>query len=594
MGASGATNGAEQDKDGGKGKEELSPGQGAAKGEADAGPAAEAGGRKPRSVRMVLSSLMIAVLLAMLDNMIVGTAMPTIVGELGGLEHLSWVVTAYTLTTAASTPIWGKLGDMFGRKGAFLTSIVIFLAGSMTSGAAQTMGQLIGFRALQGLGAGGLMVGAMAIMGDLIPPRERGKYMGMMAGVMSLAMIGGPLVGGTLTDHLGWRWAFYINLPLGAVALAMVGTVLHLPKKRTQGRIDYIGAVLLTAGITAAVLVTSWGGTEYDWGSGTIIGLAALAVVALIAFPFVERRVTEPILPLRVFRSSNFSLVAFIGFLLGFVMFGSMTFLPLYQQSVQGASATNSGLLLLPVLLPMMAVSVVTGRATTKTGKYRIYPIVGGALIPVGLFLLAQMDVGTSRLTSGLYMAVLGAGMGFLMQLTMLIAQNSVELKDMGVASSTTTLFRTIGGSFGVALMGTIFARQVEDSMRESAAAGGQSGGGAASKFADGSAQLDAASLEKLPEQVRAAYEHAVVNGTHAVFLLAAAVTVLAFVAAWFIKEVPLKDAAAQKPQEPQDEAPSGQAVEPGTADPRTAEAPGPDTTADKPTGVEGRAGVGA
>ncbi|GEB53660.1 MULTISPECIES: MDR family MFS transporter [Streptomyces] len=498
---------------------------------------------------LVIFSLMIAVLLAMLDNMIVGTAMPTIVGELGGLEHLSWVVTAYTLTTAASTPVWGKLGDLFGRKGVFLTSIVIFLAGSVTSGAAQTMSQLIGFRALQGLGAGGLMVGAMAIMGDLVPPRERGKYMGMMAGVMSLAMIGGPLVGGTLTDHLGWRWAFYINLPLGAVALAMVGTILHLPKKRSQGRIDYLGAALLTAGITAAVLVTSWGGTEYDWSSGTILGLAALAVVALIAFVLVERRVDEPILPLGVFRNLNFSLVTVIGFLLGFVMFGAMTFIPLFQQSVQGASATNSGLLLLPVLLPMMLVSVVTGRATTRTGKYRMYPIAGGVLIPVGLFLLAQMGVGTTRFTSGLYMVVLGAGMGFLMQLTMLIAQNSVELKDMGVASSTTTLFRTIGGSFGVALMGTVFAGRVEDSMKESAAAGGQAAGGAA-KLTEGGAQLDAASLAKLPAPVREAYEHAVSSGTHTVFLMGAAIAVIVFVAAWFIKEVPLKGAQDQQPQE--------------------------------------------
>ncbi|GAA2606960.1 MDR family MFS transporter [Streptomyces axinellae] len=517
-------------------------GAGAAGGGAGAGP-------KPRSVRLVLLSLMIAVLLAMLDNMIVGTAMPTIVGELGGLEHLSWVVTAYTLTTAASTPVWGKLGDMFGRKGVFLTSIVLFLAGSMTSGAAQTMGQLIGFRALQGLGAGGLMVGAMAIMGDLIAPRERGKYMGMMAGVMSLAMIGGPLVGGTLTDHLGWRWAFYINLPLGAIALAMITSVLHLPKKRTQGRIDYLGAALLTIGITAAVLVTSWGGTEYDWNSATIIGISALAIAALVAFPIVERRFAEPILPLGVFRNLNFSLVTLIGFLLGFVMFGAMTFLPLFQQSVQGASATNSGLLLLPVLLPMMIVSVVTGRATTKTGKYRVYPIIGGALIPAGLFLLAQMDVGTSRLTSALYMAVLGAGMGFLMQLTMLIAQNSVELKDMGVASSTTTLFRTIGGSFGVALMGTVFSGKVEDSMKESAAAAGRESGGAMAKLTEGGAQLDADSLAKLPAKVREAYEHAVASGSNGVFLLAGAIALIAFLAAWFIKEVPLKDAEAQKAQ---------------------------------------------
>jgi MFS family permease len=360
--------------------------------------------------------------------------------------------------------------------------------------------------------------------------------MGMMAGVMSLAMIGGPLVGGTLTDHLGWRWAFYINIPLGGIALTMVTMLLHLPRKRARGSIDYGGAVLLTTGITSAVLVTSWGGTEYDWSSGVITGLSALAVVAFVAFLFVERRVAEPVLPLGIFRSLNFSLVTVLGFLLGFVMFGAMTFLPLYQQTVQGASATNSGLLLLPVLLPMMVVSVVTGRATTRTGRYRAYPILGGALIPTGLLLLAQLDVGTSRTTSALYMVVLGAGMGFLMQLTMLIAQNSVELKDMGVASSTTTLFRTIGGSFGVALMGTLFANQVRDTMTAKAGAAGGPGTGGGQP-----AQLDAASLERLPAPVRALYEQAVADGTHTVFLVAGVTALLCFVAAWFIKEVPLK-----------------------------------------------------
>jgi EmrB/QacA subfamily drug resistance transporter len=516
-----------------------------------------------RSVRMSVFALMIAVMLAMLDNMIVGTAMPTIVGELGGLDHLSWVVTAYTLTTAASTPLWGKTGDMYGRKGAFLTSILIFLAGSVASGAAQTMAQLIGFRALQGLGAGGLMVGAMSIMGELVPPRERGKYMGMMAGVMSFAMIGGPLVGGTLTDHLGWRWAFYINVPLGGIALAMVVMLLHLPARRAQGSIDYAGAALLTTAITSAVLVTSWGGTEYDWSSPVIVGLSALAVAAAASFLFVERRAVEPVLPLGVFRSRNFSLMTVIGFVLGFVMFGAMTFLPLYQQTVQGASATNSGLLLLPVLLPMMVVSVITGRATTRTGKYRAYPLLGGALIPAGLFLLAQLDVGTSRTTSALYMVVLGAGMGFLMQLTMLIAQNSVELKDMGVASSTTTLFRTIGGSFGVALMGTLFADRVHDSMAERAGAagggGGAGGGGAGGLSGDGApAQLDAASLERLPAAVREAYEYAVADGTHVVFTVAAVAALLSFVATWFVKEVPLKGAegpSKDSPEEPPDAA---------------------------------------
>ncbi|WP_327190194.1 MDR family MFS transporter [Streptomyces xinghaiensis] len=507
--------------------------------EPSAGPPATAPPR--RSVRVVLLALMIAMLLAMLDNMIIGTAMPTIVGELGGLEHLSWVVTAYTLTTAASTPVWGKLGDMYGRKGIFITSIVVFLLGSALSGMAQTMGQLIGFRGVQGLGAGGLIVGVMAIIGDLIPPRERGRYQGMMAGVMALAMIGGPLVGGTLTDTLGWRWSFYINLPLGAVALAMVTTVLHLPKKRTQARIDYAGAALLTVAITSMVLVTTWGGLEYAWDSAVITGLAGTAVVTTIALLVVESRVAEPVLPLGIFRSRNFSLMTLIGFLVGFVMFGSMTFLPLYQQTVQGASATNSGLLLLPLLLAMMVVSLIAGRVTTRSGRYKIFPVLGGGLMVTGLFLLSTMDTGTSRFVSGCYMAVLGAGLGFLMQITMLVAQNSVEMKDMGVASSTATLFRTVGGSFGVAIMGALFTHRVQDGM-----AGGAGPGAPA--VTEGAAQLDAASLAKLPDAVREAYQSAVAGGTHIVFLVAAFAAVAGFLAAWFVEEVPLRGAGPDGP----------------------------------------------
>ncbi|MBO1333889.1 MDR family MFS transporter [Streptomyces sp. VRA16 Mangrove soil] len=492
---------------------------------------------QPRSVRVVLMALMIAMLLAMLDNMIVGTAMPTIVGELGGLAHLSWVVTAYTLATAASTPIWGKVGDMYGRKGAFLTSIVIFLIGSALSGMAQDMNQLIGFRAVQGLGAGGLMVGVMAIIGDLIPPRERGKYQGMMAGVMALAMIGGPLVGGTITDHLGWRWAFYINLPIGAVALIMITIVLHLPKKRSSGSIDYLGAALLTVGITSIVLVTTWGGSQYAWGSAVIMELIALGVAALVGFVFSQTRAREPIVPLHIFRSRNFTLMSIIGFLTGFVMFGAVLFLPLYQQSVQGASATNSGLLLLPMLLSMMVVSLIAGRVTTNTGKYKVFPLVGSVLVIAGLYLLSTMDVDTTRFTSGVYMAVLGAGMGCLMQITMLVAQNSVEMKDMGVASSSTTLFRTLGSSFGVAIMGALFNNKVTHIMAEKAGALG-------GKATEQSAQLDAAAMAKLPAPVREAYEYAVSSGTHAAFLLGSIVAVGALIAAVFVKEVALRGAA--------------------------------------------------
>ncbi|WP_328749413.1 MFS transporter [Streptomyces sp. NBC_00285] len=492
-----------------------------------------------RSVRVVLLALMITMMLAMLDNMIVGTAMPTIVGELGGLEHLAWVVTAYTLATAASTPIWGKLGDMYGRKATFMTSIVIFLIGSALSGMAQDMGQLIGFRAVQGLGAGGLMVGVMAIIGDLIPPRERGKYQGMMAGVMALAMIGGPLVGGTITDNWGWRWSFYINLPLGVVALGLISVVLHLPKKRAKAGIDYLGVVLLTVGITSIVLVTTWGGSQYAWTSARIMELIGIGVASLIGFVFWQTKAAEPIMPLHIFRSRNFTLMSIIGFITGFVMFGATLFLPLYQQSVQGASATNSGLLLLPMLGAMLVTSMVAGRVTTNTGRYYVFPVVGSVLMAIGLYLLSTMDTGTTRFTSGVFMAVVGLGMGCLMQITMLVAQNSVEMKDMGVASSSTTLFRTLGSSFGVAIMGALFNNRVQDVMSERAGALG-------SKVTEQSAQLDAASLAKLPAAAREAYQYAVSSGTHSAFLLGSIVAVAALVAAVFVKEVPLKGAGPQ------------------------------------------------
>jgi EmrB/QacA subfamily drug resistance transporter len=498
---------------------------------------------------------MITMMLAMLDNMIVGTAMPTIVGELGGLEHLSWVVTAYTLATAAATPIWGKLGDMYGRKATFMTSIVIFLIGSALSGMAQNMGELIGFRAVQGLGAGGLMVGVMAIIGDLIPPRERGKYQGMMAGVMALAMIGGPLVGGTITDNWGWRWSFYINLPLGIFALGLISVVLHLPKKRAKAGIDYLGVVLLTVGITAIVLVTTWGGTQYAWTSARIMELIGIGVASLIGFVFWQTKAAEPVVPLHIFRSRNFTLMSLIGFITGFVMFGATLFLPLYQQSVQGASATNSGLLLLPMLGAMLVTSMVAGRVTTNTGKYKVFPVVGSALMIVGLYLLSTMDTGTSRFMSGVFMAVVGLGMGCLMQITMLVAQNSVEMKDMGVASSSTTLFRTLGSSFGVAIMGALFNNRVQDVMSQRA-------GSLGSKITEKSAQLDAKSLEKLPAVAREAYQHAVSAGVHSAFLLGSIVAVGALIAAVFVKEVTLRGAGPAAPKTGEDEGAPAPVVE--------------------------------
>ncbi|MFJ5230717.1 MDR family MFS transporter [Kitasatospora sp. NPDC088391] len=498
--------------------------------------------RSPREIRLVMVGLVITMLLAMLDNLIVGTAMPTIVGELHGSEHMSWVVTAYTLATAASTPIWGKVGDLYGRKGSFLVSIVIFLVGSALSGLSQSMDQLIAFRAVQGLGAGGLMVGVMSIMGALVAPRDRGKYQGMFAAVMALATVGGPLIGGFITDHLSWRWTFYVNLPLGAVALAFVVVVLKLPKVRSNAKIDYLGSLLLTVGIVSLVLITTWGGHEYAWGSKQILGLAALGVASLIGFCYVEQRVAEPVIPLGLFRNLNFTMVSIIGFIVGFAMFGAVTFLPTYQQIVQGASATNSGLLLMPMMFGMLVVSLVVGQAITKTGKYRIYPIIGTVVMTGGTLLLSTLSVDTKSFTSSCYMVVLGAGMGFLMQVTMLVAQNSVELKDMGVASSSATLFRTIGGSFGVALFGTLYTNQVNDSLQKlppEVLAHMKQGGG------EGMSAMNPATLQHLPANVLDAYRHGISNGMHTVFLWGTVICLVAVAAALFVREVALRGGPA-------------------------------------------------
>ncbi|GAA4673793.1 MDR family MFS transporter [Phytohabitans rumicis] len=502
---------------------------------------------------------MIAMMLAMLDNMIVSTSLPIIVREFDGLNHFTWVVTAYVLGTTVSTPIWGKLGDLYGRKSVFLTSIGIFLVGSALSGMAGSdmlggpqdgMMQLIAFRAVQGLGAGGLMVGVMAIIGDLVPPRERGRYQGMMAGIMAIAMVAGPLLGGFIADNLSWRWAFYINLPLGGLALLVLITQMHLPKYRTEHKIDWLGAALLSVGITSLVLITTWGGNEYDWGSPQILGLVVLALLSLAAFALAERRAAEPIISLGLFKNRNFALISGVGFLLGFAMFGAMNFLPIFQQYVQGASATGSGLLLLPLMFGMLTVSIVSGRAITKTGRYRIFPIVGGVLMTAGMLLLTRLDVHTSRVELGAYLVVLGAGMGFLMQTSMLIAQNSVEQRDLGAASGAATFFRSIGGSFGVSLFGAIFATRFQDHLTDrlgaQAAEQFSSGGGGAASF-------DPSVLASLPAAARNGLLTSLADSIAGVFWWAVAFAVLVPVLAWFIKEIPLRStndapAAAEEP----------------------------------------------
>ncbi|MGI5291202.1 MDR family MFS transporter [Nonomuraea polychroma] len=505
---------------------------------------------------VVLPGLMLAMVLAMLDNMIVSTALPRIVGELGGLSHLSWVVTAYVLGTTVSTPIWGKIGDLYGRKTIFLVSIVIFMIGSALCGMAGSslfggvdggMAELIAFRAVQGLGAGGLMVNVMAIIGDLVPPRERGQYQGIMAGIMSLAMIAGPLVGGFITDHLDWRWAFYVNLPVGAVALVLIVANLHLPKLHNKVRIDWAGAILLSISITAMVLITTWGGNEYAWGSWQILGLAATAVLTLVAFVLVERKADEPIMPLQLFRIRNFTLISAIGFLLGFAMFGAINFLPLFQQTVQGASATNSGLLLLPMMGAAMVVSLVVGKAITSTGKYKIYPVIGGVGMAAGMWLLSTMDAGTPTWLTGVYIAVLGLGMGFLMQTTLLIAQNSVEQRDLGVSSSATTFFRSIGGSFGVSLFGAVFNSTFQSELTA------RFGARAAEGIAAGGGRMDPASLAQLSSAQRTGILESLAMSISGVFWWAIAFAVVVPVLAAFIKEIPLRGGpvAASPKEEP-------------------------------------------
>ena len=486
-----------------------------------------------REVMIILPGLLLAILLAMLDNLIVSTALPRIVGDLGGVDHLSWVVTAYILASLVVTPFYGKLGDMYGRKKFFVVAIVIFLIGSALSGLSQSMAELITFRAIQGLGAGGLMVGAMATLGDIVAPRERGRYMSYMMVVMMLATIAGPLAGGFITTTFSWRWIFYINLPVGGAALVYIITTLHLPVKRVSHRVDYLGGGLLAVAAVSLVLLATWGGTEYAWASAQIIGLGLLAVAAAVAFCMVELRVAEPILPLHVFKNRNFSVTMALTFLTGLAMFGALTFLPLYQQTVQGESPTISGLALTPMMLGVTVTSIVAGQVTTRTGRYRIFPILGGAIMGLGMFLLTGLDIATTRAESALYYVVLGLGMGFLMQMVSLIAQNSVQQRDMGVASSARMFFQQIGGSLGVAAFGAIFARKLTESLASAAGTGvhiSASGG-----------QLDPATVNSLPAQIKHDVFFAISHAVQSVFIWALPAAVLIFVLALFIKEVPLR-----------------------------------------------------
>ncbi|MFE7527845.1 MFS transporter [Kitasatospora sp. NPDC057542] len=483
-----------------------------------------------------IGALLLAMLLAALDQTIVSTALPTIVSDLGGLEHLSWVVTAYLLASTAATPLWGKLGDMYGRKRFFQASIVIFLIGSMLCGIARNMGELIAFRALQGLGGGGLIVLSQAIVGDLVAPRDRGRYQGLFGAVFGVTSVLGPLLGGLFVDHLSWRWVFYINLPIGVVALVVIAAVLHGVEVRREHRIDYPGTVLIAAVATCLVLMTSLGGTTWAWSSWQIVGLGVLGLVLLLAFVLVERTAVEPVLPLRLFRSRTFSLVAVISFVVGFAMFGALTYLPTFLQVVHRVSPTMSGIHMLPMVLGMLLTSIGSGQIVARTGHYRIFPIAGTAVTTVGLLLLSRLDEHSSTAEMSIYFLVFGLGLGLVMQVLVLIVQNSVGYEDLGVATAGATFFRSIGASFGVSIFGTVFASGLRSRLSDALAGVPLPPG-----FRPEAVTSDPRVISRLPAAVQQGVYHAYAESITRVFLYAVPVVVVAFVLSLFLREQTLR-----------------------------------------------------
>ncbi|ARF65253.1 MFS transporter [Streptomyces violaceoruber] len=496
-----------------------------------AGPGPDAAEISPRKIRMVFLGLMLTLLLAALDQMIVATALPKIVGELHGLEKMSWAVTAYLLASTIVLPLYGKLGDLFGRKGVFQFAIIVFIIGSALAGWSRTMDELIAFRALQGIGGGGLMIGVQAIIADIVPARERGRYMGLIGAVFGLASVAGPLLGGFFTDHASWRWCFYINVPFGLVTLAVIAVVLKLPRPAARPRLDVLGAALLAVASTCLVLVTSWGGTEYDWTSGTILGLSAGAVASTVLFVAAERRAAEPIIPLRLFRDSVFNVTGLVGAVLGVALFGAASYLPTYLQMVDGVSATESGLLMLPMMMGIVGGSIVSGQLITRTGRYRIYPIVGSAVSVVGMALLSLLEADTSVLAYSFYQAVLGIGIGLVMSVLVLAVQNSVRPSDLGTATSANNYFRQIGGSVGAAIFGTLFAGRLSDALGERLPTGAE---------LPDPASITPQIVHAMEPALRDAYIQAYVDAMPRIFLYLVPVLVLGLVLAFFLKEKPL------------------------------------------------------